>query len=253
MSSLTIRFEGICTHITYPYPPAPDCPHRVVMLRAWEPYREHIARLIIPTTAASETAVKKFAVVPYLEYERELEGNYHLRLNGVELSVRNGTGPYEQQQTFLCCIPRLSGLMRNWLGEPDLGVTNGRLPIEAWAYFNIAVGTLSAGLVHQGASAAVLDCETTEAPVLVASGFSPLEPPPSELRLEAGSTLTIQNVAENDAEDDFGIHYRVVRPPRPTLPKGPTSTAPCLKPLSQPEPPPPRQSIGPGCSNSIFP
>ncbi|HYI12407.1 MAG TPA: hypothetical protein VEK57_25360 [Thermoanaerobaculia bacterium] len=256
MSSITVRFEGICTHITYPYPPAPDLPHRVVLPRAWGNYAEHVAMLFIPVAAATEEAVREFADFAGMRYDHVDDDNHHVWLEGVTLSIADVVGPYEQQGTFLCGIPRLSGLTRTWLGEPDLAVTNGRKIADAWAYFDVTAGTWSAGTVHDGASAAVLDCDTPAEPMLRAASFDQTMPVLKSLTLAPACTLTLRHVAaQNDRDDDFGIHYRVVRAARrPHNPGGPAQPAPCILPKLPPTAPiPPDQSIGPGCSNSLFP
>lgn len=252
MTSITVRFEGLCTHLIYPYPPEPPWVHRVVMPKAFPNFPAHTARLIIPLAAATVSAVRAFAALPHMRYEGVVHGNHHVALEGVELEIANATGPYQQQLSFLCGIPRLSRLAGKWLGEPKAAVANARSVDETWAYFNVRTGTWSAGLVHEGASAAVLECETDGAPMLSATGFRPSLPGPA-LKLEAGHTLTVQHVSENDEEHDFGIHYRIVheshRPPKLPIP----AKAACLEQLPTPAPAPPGQSIGPGCSNSTFP
>jgi hypothetical protein len=248
MSSITIRFEGICTHISYPYPPEAPWYHRVVLPRPWhDEHREHLATLLIPKSAASEADVRAFSS-PALEWKEPTSAHYRLQVNGVELSIPNATGDYLQERSFLCGIPRLSQYGNAWFGAPDAEVIAGRWIGAAWGYFNVRHGTFTAGIVHQGASAAVLDSSTRGKPRLEARMFV-LENVRT-LELEPGTILILQHVGiDADHDDDFAIHYRIIKH-RPADPAGPTTRASCLDELP---PTSPSLSIGPGCSNSIFP
>lgn len=192
-------------------------PHRVVLPKAFGDLPAHSASLVIPANAAPADAVQAFATGP-LEYQGIQQDNYVITVLGATLEIGNPdpVAPYQLERTFLCGIPRLSKVAGTWFGEPDYVVTEDGRADYAWAFFNVTNGTFSAGLVHQGAAAAHLDCPTIGPPVLTATAFDKSTPPSQPLTLESGTIVTLQYAAGNDADDamDFAIHYRVVRPDR---------------------------------------
>ena len=258
MNSITVDFEGICTHVTYPYPQVPG-PHRVVLARAYDDYVEHYARLIIPVSAAPLEEVSRFAAAPQMKFEGEIAGNYYVLVRGVTLRIGNPDleQGYRQDQSFLCGIPRLSVIAGCWLGEPYPSVTSAGDTEKAWAYFNVSLGTWTAVYRYLGAAVAVLDCQTEGEPVLCADAFPSVPEvvtPSTSLTIASGSTVTVQYGAKDqDREDDFGIQFRVVDPNRrPPARAQWFDGSPCLTPVpDQRSGLPP--SIGPGCSNSLFP
>lgn len=254
MDHVTVQFEGICTHITYPYPPL-GWPHRVVLPKSWGALAEHYAQLVIPVNAVeSEADIHAFASGP-LKYLGVQENCYLIGLAGVALTIANPApdSPYLLERTFLCAVPRLSQVAQQWFGAPDYAVVEDGQIEETWAYFNVAHGTFSAGIVHEGSVAAQLNCATAGAPVLDARKFGAAEGESQRLTLRPGTIMALQYIAnENqDTEGDFAIHYHVVRPDlRPLTPLTPPSVPPCDIPRL---PCLVLAAIGPGCSNSLFP
>jgi hypothetical protein len=258
MSKISIRFEGICTHICNPFPQE-GVPHRVVLVKATREFPPHDARLIIPSAAALEAEVRAFAAGPRMTYEGEFADNYHVGLRGVTLSIANPHRGqhYRQDETFLCGMPRLSVVAGMWLGEPDPSVTCARNTDTAWMYFDVSAGMWTAGLVYEGAVAAEVACETEDDPVLRADPWPDAQGRhlSTSLKIADGKTLTVQyGGATRDDKHDFGIQFRVATnqpPPGTTLDKTPH----CLlrRRLRDLVPPAPALSIGPGCSNSLFP
>lgn len=244
MSDLEVQFHGICTHVI----PGDDWrhSHRVVLPRPSvpTPYHQHDGRLLIPIGAAEPHDVMAFANESGGALDLEPTSSvYSLRLNGVSLSVANGTGTYSwDPKSFRCGIFQLSDYANEQpMGPPNRDVVHGRNRERAHAYFEITNGVVSARVIDESA-AAVLNVDTFGAPVLRAVPFDP-QGTTTELVLSRGAQIVMTHTADGSKNDHFLLHFELATN-KPQRPKYPNELPICIAYGA---------GLGPGCSNSTYP
>ena len=253
MGEITIYFVGICTFMQDVEGALPGFSRRVVLVNARVPrvingyaIPPHIPSLRI---AANDLVVDgeppRTRTATILEWE----------LHGCRLEVADAIRKLEHDASFECCIPHLKKLTPD-LGPPSAAMVIAAEPQRASCYFELTAGTLSAGLIANGAAVTALNVRTsTESPVLRLRRFHTGEP--QEFQLRSGAEVAIMNVGaegeKSDGDSDFLLHYEVAEhiPPDAVIPQSP---APCCSKLQQSYIiPNGGLGIGPGCSNSNFP
>jgi hypothetical protein len=264
MPSLIVQFEGICTHILPPH--APDVAHLVVVPhdeRHVPDGQKHVPYLWIRRGNAEQEDIDAFAVQEAgLRYDGIIEGYHRIRLMGVRFQIVNpdGMDAYSLDRTFVCGLPSLTP-QAGYLLNLDETIVRGETGLLD-ALFDVSSGRFSGMLVDTGnpdkgrPAAAILSALTVAEPILRATGIAP-GGRIRDLTLRSGSRIWMENVAaDEDADDDFVLHYVVVTNP-PAKPKIP-GEAKCLAVAGSTaprrgNPRNPRQSLGPGCANSTFP
>lgn len=231
MGTLTINFEGICTHFTQNVP----VPHRVVLVNATNgPTIDGVAiPPHQPTITIAEGGTTPLSIGP-------------LPLTGVTIAVQNATGSLSGLPPGL---PLLSTLMAavEPFSAPSPGHVVDGIPQWVACYFDLTAGSLST-FTNMLALAVQATVTTNGDPILTFTPFQNAAPLAAGLEpkmtLPSGSTVTISNQApmDNDYEpaSHFLLHY---------LTAGVMPTVPQLPPVS----PMPNESASGGCSNSGYP
>ena len=224
-ATIKIYFVGVCTHVRQPE--STGVPHRVILIDAWE------GRYIRGRIAPHEAKLRFNETDPPLD------------LHGVHLALDvEGPGP-EYKPAYRTCLQRVKDY------APDLPALSEdvvKTGAGVAAFFDVAVGTFSAGVDHE-ASVAVLEVVTENAPKLK---ITPFGGPTEERQLQDGDLLQIENIgakAHDDKPHDFLLHYLIAQ----SIP-GDATWPTHGKVLCGPLPPPyPHNTVGPGCSNSDYP
>jgi hypothetical protein len=239
MSTITVRFTGICTHVRF-LGEGQNALHRVVLTRA-----DHGAFLngarIPPHIATLRIDPADIAGIDGYPYGLETLGPVGAwRLCGVTLSLEGGTGTFTRDPNF-DLVPRLETESKV---KPELSseVTEHG---QAACYFDLSSGHLSAVEPAQKGDAinAVLQVETTETPGLRVTCFWNGES--SLIRLRPDALIDVEHTGypHSESDQDFLLHYRVLVsvPEDAKVPPESKSTAN------------PHGDIRVGCSNSQYP
>lgn len=246
--SLTIHFEGICTHIlqgpTVPLPVA----RRIVLVHAEE--RKHIHghsipphRAFLKVDALDLQSMKPSVKSSYLD----LQPDNSWQIKGARIRVHNPllqVGDPKPAQP-IPSMPSLMGL------TPGLGPLSQDVVFksDAACHFDVNEGVFSGIRTDGGSFDSILTVATNGCPVLIIEDITkpPGTSPSILLTLNSGATITISNVGmltepDGDTPYDFLLHYLVLQ---------------CIP--ADPGVPPEKfmrtdfDGLGPGCSNSNYP
>jgi hypothetical protein len=200
--AITIRFVGICTHITA----RNDNTHRVVLVRA-----DHGAHL--KEDAAIPPHIPKLIIDPadvlgIDGYPHGLEpmgpaGQW--RIQGVLFKVDGATGDsIVRHDSFKDNVPRLKSHSRP---GPSSEVIDGE---QAACYFDLEKGVIHATQAPTQAWEAHAAVETNDEPALRLTCF--WNRAVSRIRLRPGATVVLEHTgyAHGESDHDYLLHYRVL-------------------------------------------
>lgn len=232
--SITVRFTGICTHVT---PPGLG-KHRVTLVDAHngafiqdKKIPPHVAKLTIKPEYITGTRGDLDGL--------EAEGESVWRLRGVFLELQGTTGePFHTDEA--CDIPRLSA------PDPEVSVSSEvTLGEQAACYFDFERGLMSSGKTPHRAIMSVIQVEPGPEPALYVRCFWNRKE--SWIQLAPNAVIDVEHVGtqHGDTDDDFLLHYRVFEAV-PTDPFVPHETE---KRSMNKNP----NDISIGCSNSQYP
>jgi hypothetical protein len=240
-NTTTVKFTGICTHVTRPVSEISPVTYRVVLVHAEDGAYINGKKIPphIPMLKLDPADIVSIEGYPY-----GLEPMLHAgvwRLCGVQLTLEGVTDHARQPDpAYNSEVPRLTKLTPDAPSLSEDVVSGG----QAACYFDIGYGRLSAETIEQGAIAAVLKVDTTSEPALRVFCFWNRES--SLIRLRPGATIHIEHTGGQigDSDYDFLLHYRVLK----SVPGDAKVPAGKEKPRgSHPS------DIGGGCSNSAYP
>lgn len=239
MSSATVYFVGICTHLRE-YT-SREIEHRVVLVNARDGKEINEKKIV-----GHEASLR------YLDaggtHQRE-------RLEGVRISIRNAsTAGVIYTDSFFSCIPRVTAYAP---GIKSLApeVAKGHDPNLVAAYFDVAAGRFIGGADPHGAAVAVMNVSTDGDPILVIENFPGHAGGKAtrEIVLPADAHIQIENVgpgrAQGDGPHDFLLNFLIAQ----SIPQDatwPTTRAGCKLDVTLPFP---SNTVDPGCSNSNYP
>jgi len=232
MTSLTVYFVGLCTHLTKSS--SGVVTHRVVLPNAGRD------RLVNGRLVRKHDARMRVRGRPDLDRT----------LAGVTITVNSTTSKVTYDPSYETCIPRLRDFAES--GVPPLSATMiaGENADLVSAYFD-ASGTFAAGVNKEGAAIAYLHVDTIGSPVLTLDLF---EGQTERLELPLGAIVSIENVDAGEGrrvDHDFLLHFKLFVNVPPDA-EWPRHTTGCTE-LQDPELSAPAITVGPGCSNSTYP
>jgi hypothetical protein len=250
MGQLTTYFYGICAHIKDSE--MTNWPHRCVLPNGI------VARTINERSIASHVASIHFDISALLNTSNitlpppDDQGIIHWQVAGAALNLENEEVALTYLESYGTCIPSLKTL------TPDLGplsptVVDGRNPILASVYFNVAGGTFHGGMSPQNAAIAILESVTSDTDVVL--NVSSFTWGSGSITLTSGSELYVTNNGAGIVTDspwDFLLQYTICEsiPPNAGVPGPGIGTCETVK---------PRwtgvfcDDVGPGCSNTNYP
>ena len=244
MSQITIRFIGICVHVTIQ---PLEVPHRVLFLsHDGSPIEGHDVKAHTPLLFLPEPREIK---VPCVGPPNETKTRYPLQR--VRMLVLNAIGNLEPEPSYLSGLPRLSRPGATL--PPNLPVIQDGQPPAA-AYFDLTAGRLSACIAtNGGAIGTTVDIETDGDPVVRFTCFDD-KTAHDELTFASGSVIQMFNTADDkDGDDDYLINYFVCNPYPPAADRVPPKTSLGLPLCFDGTEPPIRLDLSPMCSNTGFP
>jgi hypothetical protein len=234
--AITINFKGICTHL----PPTGErnAAHRVVLVRADHgaylkdsKIPPHIPKMHIDHSGIDRIEGARDGLVPIDDETWRLCG-VHLTLEG----TRGGLQPDPAPK-----VPRLRMDSEN---PPPLSMEVVTME-QAACYFDLLDGMMTSEETEHGAIYAVVNVETSEAPILQVKCFWNRKI--TSIYLRPGATIDIEHMgaADGESEMDFLLHYRVFDriDAKPFVPHEPKKKA-----LGKGY-----GNISVGCSNSQYP
>lgn len=247
--SVTVVFEGICTHVRKDEKLTPwlDVPHRVVLANARKPgfgIPDHVGTLHIDEN--------DLAIVPKKrDYLEPLVGKkYAWKILGAALSIPSrGTPDYPNPECMLHMPP-----VRGFAPLRKLVSGEKVTASEVDAFFDITAGTFINCCFGEAYGATLTIEETEGNPRLVVKPFD-REKPDLDIYLNPGATVTVRHTAEECTIDDrhhFLLHYLIGG----AIPKGVPldKLVPCGKAKGcVPCPKDDTVSLGIGCSSSGYP
>ncbi len=197
--AITIRFVGICTHITA----RNDDTHRVVLVHA--DHGAHLNEACIPPH------IPKLIIDPV--YVRGIDGYPHgleplgpagqWRIQGVSFTVGGAQGDPLARSDF-AKIPLLKSKSRP--GPSSLVIDDE----QAACYFDLDKGVIQAKQAATGAWETEATVETNDEPELRMTCF--WNRAASSIRLRPGASVTVEHTGylHCDSDKDYLLHYRVL-------------------------------------------
>jgi len=235
--AITIRFAGICTHITA----RNDDTHRVVLVRA-----DNGAYLL--DRASIPPHIPKLIIAP--DDVLGIDGYPHglepmgpagqWRIQGVAFAVEGAKGDPVRRELTFDKVPPLDSASRP---GPSSEVIDGG---QAACYFDLHKGVIHGIERDSGAveAKAIVETDDDDVPALRVTCFWNRQV--SRIRLKRGATVTIQHIGfpYQESDNDYLLHYRVLE----TVPQD--AKVPHKKERSVNHAP---GDISAACSNSQYP
>lgn len=234
MGTITIQFQGMCTH--FPNLNFENVPYRIVLVNA-----------------SNGPTLDGVAIPPHFAMISWPTPNpaFTLPLTGVTVQVSN---PTQRSTPGPLPLQSLTGMMApiQTLGPFSEEVVTQGIPAWTSCHFDINAGALTLVSGPNNTTAAQLVVETDGDPILSFNPFPNAPPLPEGLSpltaIPSGTTITISNMAAGAQEQPsspfpnshFLIHYLTARR-YPSVPQ-----VPPLPVLLQ-------ETVGGGCSNSSYP
>lgn len=232
--AITIRFVGICTHITA----RNDNSHRVVLVRADNGANIHGAAIPphIPKLRIDPAEVVGIDGYPHGLEPLGPAGQWNIR--GVSFKVEGATGDAVDRHQSFGDVPPLESDSRP--GPSDEVIERG----QAACYFDLEKGVIHAIQASTGAWETEAIVETDGEPALRVTCF--WNGSVSHIRLQPGATVVLEHTGYLHAESDkdYLLHYRVLQ----SVPKD-AKVPPGKKRLATWKP----GDISIACSNSQYP
>lgn len=246
MSTINIRFEGICTQIKLAQAIGRTL-HRVVMVHGegglvleGRPIPPHRTFLTI-----DDTTLRCADVAGVSCLREQTDGNW--QLCGARLTVKDAAGSAVTYDASTYEVPSLTRL------TPDFGSLSQKVVFDADAasHFDVSSGTFTAGQMAGGAWYTTLTVTTVGDGDVVLDIEDLAAGKSGSLTFASESTIVVKNTGgkTGDSASDFLLHYLTASvfpkdaavPPVPLLPNdGECSNVG-------------DEMLGPGCSNSNFP
>jgi hypothetical protein len=229
---LVVEFHGICTFVSNLFLPGlGPVPWRAVLVNA-----------------ENETDVRGIPIGAHLAKVTIESTGEHISLQGYQMYLTSSgeVSPLVPQPNFFL-LPNLTNLMREVepLGPPGEIVVNPT-PETVAAYFDLTIGTVTAGLSERFSATTVLTVETPGTLTLHLETFD--GQPHRTIEFSRDDTLLVGNTDEHDPTGpsgaDFLLHY-LTASVLPLVPQVPQQIKlPFIKAY---------ETVGAGCSNSQYP
>lgn len=246
MNHVTVRFIGICTHLSQstlssipPAKPSELLPkQRVVLVNA--SHGRRVSETLIPPHTAFLAVGEKQIALAGCTVRLRTEGSSSL--------------PLERTESF-DLLPNLDSLMKSLatLGEPSAAVVLDRDSRQSACYFEIDFGTLSACKDQNGAAVATLEVDSPDPITLEITSWDGSSPATS-YPLPSDTVVWVVNTDDPSSGTtsdypyvDFLLHYTTAG----TMPNTPQVPHAILLPRCPFEHP--YRTVGAGCSNSNYP